>query len=153
MEAAAAIHVSAKNADTTTKDTTVVGHTVHAEDVPLKQRQHHSTTSGKSTATIEQPRSGDVGGGNQGSTEPQTIQVVKRTRGSPKPTCADSESTASTTAGPLVYDIVSIAQMILAELEGPKRKITRDYIEETEVQPYALYSYYFHRTSRPHLIH
>ena len=84
---------------------------------------------------------------------PQTIQAGQCTGGPPKSTCADAESTASTTAYPLIYDIVTIAQMIVAELAGSKRKATSDCTGETEVQPYALCPYYSHRDLQLHLMY
>lgn len=88
----------------------------------------------------------------QGSTTTPP-EIIKCTRGSSGLACADAESIESTTTGLPIYDIVSLAQMIVAELERPKRKTSRDRIGETEVQQYALRPYYPYRNSQPHLMY
>lgn len=84
----------------------------------------------------------------------KAVKVRKHTKTPPpKLNYADVVSAASTTAGTQVYDIVSIAQIIVAELVSSKRKvIARDSTSAIEVQSYACRSRsYYYLNSRPNL--
>lgn len=117
-----------------TKNAAIVAHLAQLEDAHLNLC--HASTVGKSTSAIEEPRSDDGGVlGNQSSLA-ASVQVRKRTEAPEKPSSADHQ----------VYDIVSIAQMILAELASSKEEATTlNSFSDIEPQWYALCSYYSHR--------
>ena len=126
------------------------GHMAQLEDANLKQRP--TRVVWKSTTTTEQPRSEGVGSGNE-VLSGAPIQARNDTGVAPKPTCVDVAPAQSTAADPRVYDIVSIAQMIVAELASRSTKTTRDCIIEIQPQSYAPRSYYSHKlTTSPTLL-
>ena len=99
--------------------------------------RHHASTVRKPTTAIEQPRSDGVGlAPNQGPLTVQPVQVLEHTKALSKVTSMKAESAASTTSAPQLYDIVTIAQMVIAKLASRNRKATRNTIR-AKVQPYA----------------
>ena len=133
-----AVVVAAKNVDIEAKKAAITRRVAQLEGAHLKE-----STVGKSTTAIEPPHSDGVGLGRQTLSAVRAAQILKRTKAHSELTPADVESTTSTTHGPQMYDIVAIAQMVVAGLASPRRKVTRDPIS-IEVQSYAFRLYYSH---------
>ena len=134
--------IRANNADTTANNDTVARHLRKLEDEHPQRR--HTSTVRRSTAPIRQSRSEGIRSGNRGSSLAQAVQAGTSTRSSQRLTRADIGASGNTSGGHQIYDIVSVAQMIVAKLASSERKGTRDCVTDIEVQPYALCSYRSH---------
>lgn len=104
-------------------------------DMHLKQRC--ASIIPQSKTNVEQPRSDGVESRTR-SRSAAPLQVCKRTTADQKLSYTDVESSGGTTAGPQLYDIVSIAQMLVAELSRLEPKTTRDSIRDTQLQSYSV---------------
>ena len=104
---------------------------------------HRTGTTLESKIVIEQQGSDGAGPANHSSSSAPTA-VRKRAKIHPTLTCKDLEPESRNTSVTQVYDIVSIARMIVAGLSDPQREASMDCIKDTRIQSYAFHSYYFH---------
>ena len=111
-----------KNADVTATKVAPAERIIQREDVHLGKRRRASAESGSQCLSVE-----------------QAVRVGKRAK----------PPQDSTVAGPQMFDIVSIAQAIVAELVLRQQRVARDSFLNIEVQSYAFRSYP-HENSCPH---
>lgn len=133
-EKAAAV-VTAKNIDIGTNNAAITRHVAQFQDADPRERL--ASTVGMPTTGVDHPHSDGVGTGYQGPSTVQAVQVFEGTKVRPELTSAEAKEEASTTHSPQLYDIVALAQLILAQLPSPKRKASGDSMS-VEVQSYAL---------------
>ena len=126
-----------KNADVTATKVASAERIAQREDVHLRKRR---ASAGKiSTIALEPPRPDRAGSGSQRLSVEEAVRVGKRAK----------PPQDSTVAGPQMFDIVSIAQAIVAELVRRQQRVARDSFLNIEVQSYAFRSYP-HENSCPH---
>ena len=118
-----------KNADVTATKVAPAERIIQREGVHLRKRRASAVRI--STIALES--------GSQCLSVEQAVRVGKRAKPSQEPT----------EAVPQMFDIVSIAQAILAELVRPQQRVARDSFLDIEVQSYAFRSYP-HQNSCPH---
>ena len=105
--------------------------------------RYHARSGLESMTAIEQQESDSFIPGNHilsGSSPP----VSKRTNTHSTPTFPDSRTRSSTTSVPQMYDIVTIAQMVLAGLVVLQGNTRMECITDVEHHSYVLHSYYSH---------
>lgn len=115
-------------------------------------KKNHVSTILKPMVSIEQQGTDSVAQVDQGPLL-APAEARKDANIHPAPICTNPEIESGTTPSPPVYDIVSIARMILAGLVDSKQETSMDCIEDTQLQSYALHSYYSPQNSRLHLLY